>query len=82
MLRNRLPERGRHAPPVDVIHGVEVKTFVSFEWCRRGRIICRDYVTTVNGRPVAELSLDCYDHDRQAWEQHWRIRKEVRRRRI
>lgn len=78
MLRNHIPRRGKNAPPIDVIRGTVIYTWVQFERHYAGHITHRDYLTEVDGEIVARCELTRYDDDRRGWEQHWRVRREIR----
>lgn len=86
MLRNRIPRQGRHAPPLSVVRGITIDTFIGTEiYDRSGRIQSRSYVTEVElGRDlhVIELELSREDDDRRAWEQHWLVRNILRSKRL
>jgi hypothetical protein len=80
-LRNRVPRRGKRKPPIDVIRGDIIETWICFQVHINGRIETRDYVTQINGRTIASCELTRQDDDRRAWEQHWRTRRQLRHKR-
>lgn len=79
MLRNRIKRRGRKAAPIDVVRGVVVETLCFWEVFHASQISEREYRTDVDNERWDTYPLTRYDDDRQAWEHHWRIRREVRR---
>lgn len=78
MLKNRVPRRGRNAPPFDVVLGVTVETWVGFQVHRYGQVQERTYF---HDSTVAECvtELKRGDGDRRAWEEHWWLRSLTRR---
>lgn len=86
-LRRRIPQRGRKSPPIDIVRGVVVETWMISDVGRVSKggatfIEARDYAHDVvrNGRRVfsGTTTLQHGDDDRQAWERHWRLRGFVR----
>lgn len=79
MLRNRVPRRGRRSPPLDIVRGTYVETFISFEECLRGAVQSRDYTIFIDNKPWAVLELERHEDDRRAWEGHWKVRRALRK---